>query len=270
MARTRRAPHRNKLIVKVVQYTLMGIFSVFLIFLIGQRVYVFIKKADIFQIREVVVSPDLGFIEKRHFSALKGHSIFDVSLNALYVRLKTLYPQMDQLRIVRKFPDTIMISAKRRDPVLMLIQGDREIFIDSEGVVVSKGNSSGLTLPVVIGLRSFPETRTGQNIKARDMTLALDVLHAFQSREPLRPFNIASIDVGNFSKVTVLLNNGLQVFVDSGKIDKNAQQLAVVLSQESLDLNTLEYIDLRFKEPVLGQKQNGAKAGLSMSSSQNP
>ena len=63
-----------------------------------------------------------------------------------------------------------------------------------------------------------------------------------------------NIHVDNLLKIYFHLSNGLQVIVDQERIDQKIKLLAFVLAQKKIDLEQTKYIDLRFKEPVLGKK----------------
>jgi cell division septal protein FtsQ len=254
MARTRRAPKRNRVIIKYLQMILMGIFVLSLLFVIGQRSFVLVKRARMFQIREIVIAPNLPFIKPQDFSGFKGQSIFDVPLKKVQGRLRAIYPQADQLRVIRKFPDALYIVAKRRDPFVMLMRNSNEVVLDEESVVVTIGSSPAKQLPLITGITTVPEVSPGRAVPDRGVRAAIAIVRAMNENKSVADFNIVSVDIMNLSRIQVTLQNGLKVIFDQEKIVPKVDQLALVLAQPDLQLSNIDYIDLRFKEPLLGQK----------------
>ncbi|MCK5081648.1 MAG: cell division protein FtsQ, partial [Candidatus Omnitrophica bacterium] len=61
-------------------------------------------------------------------------------------------------------------------------------------------------------------------------------------------------NVENLSKIQFTLSNGLVIILDRNNIDRRIKVLGVVLSQGKLDMKQVKYVDLRFKEPIIGKK----------------
>jgi hypothetical protein len=46
----------------------------------------------------------------------------------------------------------------------------------------------------------------------------------------------------------------LQIIIDQDSIAHNVKVLGVILAQKQFEINQAKYIDLRFKEPIIGKK----------------
>ena len=48
--------------------------------------------------------------------------------------------------------------------------------------------------------------------------------------------------------------SNLKIIMDEDDLDHELKMLSLVLSQAKVDANNIKYIDMRFKEPILGKK----------------
>jgi len=207
-----------------------------------------------FKVKEVVRVPTLQYIESRYLKRLVGQNIFDVDLVYVRKRLQAQYPEIDDLKIVRRFPDKILIAARKREPVACLTQGSSLYLIDQEGVVLGAPESSPVGLPIISGVAVYKNVILGKPIRDRHLNVALGIIRDVSRNVGRGGMNVTSVHVGNLSKIEALLENGLRVILDTDRITEKVRQMGLVLGQSSLDLRNYEYIDLRFKEPILGQK----------------
>ena len=110
-------------------------------------------------------------------------------------------------------------------------------------------------LPLITGLR-LPKGRMtiGSLIENEDLQVALGIIRVFRTERALVSYKISKIDVGNLSEIYFYLTESLKVIIDEENFRHKLRILALVLSQAKSELNTVKYIDLRFKEPILGKK----------------
>jgi cell division septal protein FtsQ len=62
------------------------------------------------------------------------------------------------------------------------------------------------------------------------------------------------VDVDNLSKVSFNIGPMLQIILDKEDSARKLEMLVSLISQKKLDFREVKYIDLRFKEPVVGKK----------------
>jgi cell division septal protein FtsQ len=229
---------------------LLAAAAVFLLYTQAGR---FLKTTSLFRIREIVMAPSLRYIDPRLLLFLKGRSIFSVDLDVVHRRLRERYPEVNALRIVRKFPDRIYITAKKREPVAAVTVGREQVLVDREGVVVAPGPAAGMTLPLIEGLRS-KRVVYGESLNSAETDVALEVINAFENNTDLRGWSIQTIDARNLMKIDFFLNNNLHVIIDQDNIEPKIMRLGIVLTEGKVDLPNISYIDLRFQEPILGRK----------------
>ena len=56
------------------------------------------------------------------------------------------------------------------------------------------------------------------------------------------------------SKINIDMMKGFHVIVDKDRIPYKIKKLNFVLNQKQLDMKVVKYIDMRFKDPIVGKK----------------
>jgi len=250
----RKSRKKDDPVVKIVKTIIISIFFVFICFLIVQSVISFFNNTDLFKIKEVVRDPSLQFIESQQIIRLMGKSIFSMNLGKVQEHLQGKYPEINHLRVTRQFPDKVLISAKKREPIAYLISNAQELILDKEGVVLSFDVKNKDKLTEIKGVTLNKTAVLGKSLKYREVSIALDIIDAIKTNKDLSSYDIASVNVLNLSKIFVYLSGGLRVIVDKNKIMQKTRVLGLLLSQGNIEMNKVNYIDLRFKEPILGKK----------------
>ncbi len=213
------------------------------------------KSSDYFQIREIWVQPSLRFLESSRILALQGKNLLDVDLKKIERQLQIQYPQVSNLRLMRRFPDQVRVVALRRFPFAQAKIGEKRIILDEEGNVLSSADSSGGELPWIVGLngmRSRPEI--GLPLRDKEVQIALEILKLFHTARDLSAYHVSKIDVSNLSQINFYISDDLRIIMSEEGIYRQLRMLSLVLPQARAELAKTKYIDLRFKEPILGKK----------------
>ena len=233
--------------------------TVALSFIVGillvSSLFFLLAKSDYFKVKAVMVDPQLYFISKSDVPDVIGKSVFSIDLAKVHRRILKRYPQISQLNVVREFPDKIAIQAVKRFPFAQAKVNNGPIIFDDHGVVISTTSKLNEHLPTISGLMT--ENRKfslGQAVRGNDILAALQIIKLFGEEQSLSSYQLASVNVENLSKVDLILTNQLNVIVDKDRLDEKIKMLGLVLSQAAFDLKEVKYIDLRFKEPILGKK----------------
>ena len=212
----------------------------------------FLKDSDYFNITAVHCDPSLDFIKDQDLKYLKSQNIFSVDLIEVQERLALKYPQVTQLRIVKRFPSEIVIAAQKRIPFAQAQVAGRVLTIDANGVVIS--NTADPELPLLAGIKTDGKVALGLPLQSQNLPVGLKILKSFSRQDNLNAYKIAKLDIGNLSEIVLLMSNKINIILDRDAADQKIGLISMVLSQPELDLKTVKYIDLRFKEPILGKK----------------
>lgn len=237
------------------KYTVIIVFVLSAVIFINFKTVEIARNAELFKVKEIVKSPSLQYIHSAQLDSVIGHSIFAVNLAAIQNYLRSQYPEIERLRVVRSFPNRIYVAAQKRDPIAVLALGKAQFLVDRKGVVLAVDPSDSHKLPAISGLADKVQAQLGRPLRRDDIDTALEIIETVQQNEYLKSYPIISIDVGNLSKIDCQFSEQINVILDRDKINEKVKTLGLLLSQSDIDFQQIEYIDLRFKEPVLGRKK---------------
>ena len=225
------------------------------LFFFGKFLVSTAKDSDYFRVKSIIIDPELQFINKRDLSFLKGKNIFEVDLKNAQKKIMFKYPQVMHLKIIRELPNQLHLEAKKRQPALQAIFNKRVVTVDNKGVVLSTTTGKNKKLAFVEGFKGVSrDIMVGEAIKGDRMSSTLKIIRIFGDNKNLKEYSIDRIDVDNLSKITVYLEEGFNVILDRSSLNEKISMLGVVLTQGQIDMKTVKYLDLRFKEPIIGKK----------------
>jgi cell division septal protein FtsQ len=246
--------NNQKIAVKILQYFMIVVCVAFVIFVIWQATVNYMRTSSIFKVRKVVSHQSLQFIRTQTLDRLIGQSIFDVNLAYVQRKLQGEYPQIDHLRIYRQFPDRIYIDAVRRDPFAVVVLKHQQLLVDKDGAVLGFSVPSNTKLPVITGLNFDQIPTPGKPLHHPDLTLAISIILAVKENPKLESMPVVSLDLTNLSKIQAVLANQLKIIFAEENVQQKIQMLGIVMSQGKIKLEEVNYIDLRFREPLTGKK----------------
>ncbi len=213
----------------------------------------FFYSSSVFRIDEVVKIPSLQFIQSRSLDRLLGQNIFRADLKDTERRLKTEYPQLDRLRIVRMLPNRIAVIAEKREPFAVIVLKNQDILVDDTGVIITMNASGNESVPQVIGVNDVSVLRQDRPLSSQKISVGFSVIAALGANDSLRKFKLHWVDVTNLSQIRLQMN-GMEVVLDHSGIDQKIQTLALLLSDTGIALEQINYLDLRFREPIIRKK----------------
>ncbi len=217
-------------------------------------IYLF-RHTEYFRIQSVIIDPSLQFINKKDLRNLIGKNIFEIDLKAVQRRLSYKYSQASELKVMKSFPNRIAVVAKQRFPFAQIQIKDHIVTLDEDGVVLSTDGDAEKGLPLIAGVRADSRRLLrGMPLDGTDIQTALKIANLFSTDKSLSSHSIDTVNVENLSKIQFTLSNGLVIILDRNNIDRRIKVLGVVLSQGKLDMKQVKYVDLRFKEPIIGKK----------------
>ena len=267
MARKRRRIRRRSIFPTVsLPSRLIVIASLIVVLILGAGagafygLSLFFTHSAYFKITKVGHDLSLYFLEEGDLEKLKGKNIFTLDLKGIQDKFLYKYPQVSHLKITRRFPSQLYIEAHERTPIAQTRLQNQTLTMDGEGIVLSTTTPQDVKFPLISGLKSNPRwVGLGTNLQGREIQMALKIIRVFQGTRDLSVYQISEINVDNLSRIELDLNNDLNVIVDWEEIEKKIKTLSFLLSQNQLDVQQSKYVDLRFKEPVIGKKKENPR-----------
>ena len=246
---------RSKSSTSILKNFVIAIFTFFALFVFYKKGIYFLRHSDYFTVKDIWYESSLKSIESSELSNLKGKSLLQIDLKKIQRQLELRYPQFGQLRVLKRFPNQILVVAQKRSPFAQARIEARNITLDEKGVVLSTTEGLDNHLPLITGVSALrARILAGSLIESRDLQLALTVIKIFKTDKVLSKYRIFKIDVSNLSEIYFYIVDNLKIIIDEEDFDHKLKMLGLLLSQAKLEPNSVRYIDLRFKEPILGKK----------------
>ena len=246
---------KTGLSISLLKGVVVGIFTLFILFIFSGKILFLLRQWDYFAVKDIWYESSLKSIEASELANLKGKNLFEIDLKKVQRQLQLRYPQFANLQVIKRFPNQILVVARQRTPFAQAKISARYVILDERGHALSSMGDPDGRLPLITGLR-LPKGRMtiGSLIENEDLQVALGIIRVFRTERALVSYKISKIDVGNLSEIYFSLTESLKVIIDEENFRHKLRILALVLSQAKSELNTVKYIDLRFKEPILGKK----------------
>lgn len=243
-----------------VKIPMIAVIRVIIFLFIGLTCFVGYTKAqdmllhnELFTVHDVFVEKSIEFIDRKQLLALKGKNIFTIDLMKIHHRIRSQYPQIAQLHIVKELPDHIKILAKKRDAVFAFVLKGKYLLVDKDAVAMYYVDKPG-DLPMVYGPVGVGfKIMLGTGISAEYVFDALKIINAFKAHPQIARFKLIDIDLSNVSRYSIACAGGFKILLDKENYATKLDMLEALLSQRKIDFNTAKYVDLRFNEPVLGE-----------------
>jgi cell division septal protein FtsQ len=204
-----------------------------------------------------MIADNIQPLELPELMKLKGQNLFAVDLPKVEARIRAKYPQLADLRVMRRFPDQIGVTAVRREPFAKVFIDGRSYVIDRQGYMIGPPIDGQEALTVIKGLKR-QKVFAGVLVQDERVKLGVMVMTLFHQDRRLSSVGLETVNVEDLTRIVCDLGTEeaqFQVFIDKDNIAARLKTLSEVLSRGGLDLQQIKYMDLRFGEPILGQKK---------------
>ena len=213
--------------------------------------------SPLFTVRGIMIADNIQPLELPELMKLKGQNLFAVDLPKVEARIRAKYPQLADLRVMRRFPDQIGVTAVRREPFAKVSIDGRSYVIDRQGYMIGPPIDGQESLTVIKGLKR-QKVFAGVLVQDERVKLGVMVMTLFHQDRRLSSVGLGTVNVEDLTRIVCDLGTEeaqFQVFIDKDNIAARLKTLSEVLSRGGLDLQQIKYMDLRFGEPILGQKK---------------
>ena len=211
------------------------------------------RRADAFRIRQVLL-PQGSSLKVR--ASLLGANLWEVDLRRLADELKQQQPWLQGVRIIRQLPNAIRIELIPRTPVAQ-VWIDRWYPIDREGFVLPSGTGQPDDhLVRLVGIeRSGTSLRVGKVNPDARLLLALRVLEKLRRTPASVSRRLAEINVADPRQIRFVLDGETEVRCGSElELDAHLARLQAARKAMVKQPLPVKYIDVRFRDPVIGQR----------------
>ncbi len=258
MAKRKQSPSLNPDIVRTVGLVCIFVLGIALAVMALMAFLRGVSRSSLFTIRSVMIAENIQPLELPELAKLKGQNLFSVDLSKLEARIHAKYPQLADLRVMRQFPDRIFVSAVKREPFARILMDGRSYVIDRNGYMVGPPVEGQESFTVIKGLKR-QKIAAGDLIQDERVKLAVMIISFFHQDKRLAAVGLEAVSVDDLTRIVAEVGADeeveFQVFMDKDNIEARLKMLSEVLFRGGLDLKQIKYMDLRFGEPILGQKK---------------
>lgn len=218
----------------------------------------FLQESDYFKLRAVNIKASFldpraaSTISDRILSTYKLKNVFNIDLKYIAQTIQKSYGDVRDVVVSVLLPDRLVISLKIRRPVA-LIKSQRYYPVDEDGVVLPSGSRVDALndLPVISGvdMKLITSRQTSRNLK-----LALQLLSEIRTTKPVTNLGVVSINVYDPRNLSFSFKNGVEVRVGDENFRERLDLLSMALRDPRLAMENVKYIDVRFKDIIIGPK----------------
>lgn len=244
----------RKLLTKKILYTVITFVSI-------AAIYLFLRNSPYFRLETI------GVIDKGRVTALdtdellrmyKGKNIFGININSLSSRIERNFPVIREAVVKKILPNKLEIDIIPRVPVA-IIKSRGSFPIDRAGMVLSPEillpQTRGIRkLPAITGFSIWLSPKVGAKLKNPQLQNAFLLLDSLKESFILSDYAVDTIDVSNYKNISFYLENGIEVKIGNENFLDRLSRLKAVLDNPGLDKENIKYVDLRFKDVIIGPK----------------
>jgi cell division septal protein FtsQ len=213
----------------------------------------FFHQSPFFSIQEIVTAPSFDFIKSRSLDQLYGQNIFQADVKAVEKRLRLEYPAVDHLRVARRFPNRILVVAERRDPFAVISFDHQDAAVDESGALIGTDVTAKGKLPYLTGITDATMGHPGKPLASRRLAVGLAIIKAVRANDAVKQYAVHSIDLTSLSQIHLRLET-VEVVLEQFDIEKKISVLGLLLSDPAVAADQVNYVDLRFKDPVVKKR----------------
>ena len=210
-----------------------------------------------FKVKAFEIDGGEGLVSLRQdefFRAYQGKNIFSVDLKAIADKVHARYADAKDVRVRRILPDKLSIDIYLRRPIALVNDG-KYYPVDRDGVILPNANASlWQKLPIITGVNLREVDKVGRRCESQGLNAALVLLKEMHGSRILAEYTVTNIDVSDPKNVSFFLEDGLEVKIGHEDFKERLRTLYETLKNPKLIVSRIKYIDLRFKDIVIGQK----------------
>jgi len=228
-----------------------------LILIIIGTIFYFLIFSSVFQIKEIKISGNQkvsneNLQEKispqltKNFWRFSSRSIFLTNLSEIKENLFKDFPQIAEINLKRKFPNSLILEIEERRPEAIWCSNNLCFFVDKEGIIFEEISEIPLNNIEIKELRE-KKLELGEKVLEKEILDSIKTIET-KLKENLK-INIEEFIISSEERLNVKIKENWEIYFNLRKdINWQITELGLILEKE-IPLERrgdLEYIDLRF------------------------
>jgi len=184
----------------------------------------------------------------------KGINIFEIDIYSMASRIKSENPIIRDIVIKKILPNQLEIDVIPRDPIAK-VDLHENFPIDKTGMLLPPSMRSR-DLPTITGVNVsiWQKPRVGERLNNNQVKTAFQLIEALKDEKLPPQLSANVIDVSNYRNISFYLSNGIEIKIGGEEFRERLTRLKETLENPGFDISNVRYIDLRFKDVVIGPK----------------
>ncbi|MCX5667655.1 MAG: hypothetical protein NTY34_05025 [Candidatus Omnitrophica bacterium] len=234
---------------------------VFIVFIVSAWLITtaFLERSDYFRLRSVEASGaadrSLAAVRNEILANYKDKNIFKIDLKAIARGLEPRYPDAKDIIAKILLPDKLFISLSFRKPVAILANG-RDFPVDMDGVILVNRDLLSLgDLPAIKGVDAKYAGRFRKRCESSNLKAALELVDIIKRTRFLDRYRVKTLDASDMRSMSFTLGeSGPMVIIGYENLKERLEALHDTLRDPRLVLDSISYIDVRFKDIAISPK----------------
>ena len=244
---------------RLAYFVVSRIFAVLAVFALGVAgVFLmksFLLKAKTFKVRKIYSNVMLQPQEYAYLKSFSGVNIFKINLDSIYRYFKRRHPEYKSIHIKRVYPDKLLLDIVKRTPFAQVVYSGNYFLIDEKGMVISLASKHpfpGVSI-LYASIKTMP--KKGMVLKLDNFLEIKKLMQALKVSGFTNKFFVKSLYAYSLNDIGFQINS-IRVKIGSGNYEYKLNILQNMLMVKFVkDLDKISYVDLRFKDPVIGYKK---------------
>ncbi len=173
--------------------------------------------------------------------------LFLINSQQITERIEKHNPTVTVVRIVRRFPNTIVIYLEPRQAKYLLITPDQTLLADTYGKLMATENTTDIA--ELIPIESSESFAVGQELVSPTIRSAMKVVDLLANSG----FRLRTLKVNSIDDISVILQDSLVLRINGQRdLSKQVDSIKFIqLQPAQTDQTQMHEIDVRFNDPIV-------------------
>lgn len=181
-------------------------------------------------------------------------NVFSIDLKNIEDSIWASYPDAKDIVVKLALPDKLSVSIKFRKPVAII--KDTKLYpVDEEGVLIPSVDASLLkNMAIVEGIDIGYEEKRLKKVNSKNLQTAIELLKAINQSRFMVKYGPLSVNASDIKNMSLYLPGGVEARMGCENFRERLQVLDRTLKDPRLIMDKIKYIDVRFKDVIIGPK----------------
>ena len=213
------------------------------------------RHSEAFRLERIILPPGSTLQAP---AALIGQNLWTIDLERVADQLQSQQPQLKRVRVIRQLPNTLAIEISKRAPIGQVrLASGRWHPVDVEGFVLAEAQAAAWDHLVMVNgtEQGRPVVKAGAANTNERLVEALRLIAWLRRSPALIGHRLTAIEMADPRQVILIVDEDVEIRCGSEtQLAQQLRRLRRVWKLLASQPVAVRYIDVRFAEPVVGQR----------------